>query len=242
MRKLKTLLATLIIVWGLLALTTRAVTPLLNEHREDVAALLSRALGVPVAIDRVQARWYGLSPLIEFDGVRIGEEERGLTADRISLELSLGALLRGDLLEPLRVTLDGIQLTIVHETSGQLHLDGYGAIQGGQGRLALPQELQLVNTRVRWIDRKAGNPPLTIEDISVVIERDGNALALRASLATEAGNAVAAAQIDGFLGTTTWQGNAYLKVDRLDVARLFAPYLPPSYGLKTLELDLQSWT
>ena len=242
MRTLKTLLATLIIVWGLLALTTRAVTPLLAEHREDVAALLSGALGVPVAIDRVQARWYGLSPLIEFDGVRIGEAERRLTADRISVQLSLWALLQGDLLEPLRITLDGIELTVVHEPSGQLHLDGYGAIQGGQGELALPQQLHLVNTRVRWIDRKAGNPPLTIEDITVVIERDGNALNLRASLATEAGNAVAAAQIDGFLDTTTWQGDAYLKVDGLDVARLFAPYLPPSYDLNTLELDLESWS
>ncbi len=242
MRTLKILLATLIIVWGLLALTTRAVTPLLAEHREDVAALLSRSLGVPVAIDRVQARWYGLSPLIEFDGVRIGEAERRLTADRITVQLSLGALLLGDLLEPLRITLDGILLTVVHEPSGQLHLDGYGALQGGQGEFALPQQLHLVNTRVRWIDRKAGNPPLTIQDITLVIERDGNALNLRASLATEAGNAVAAAQIDGFLDTTTWHGDTYLKVDGLDVARLFAPYLPPSYGLNTLELDLEAWS
>ena len=242
LRTLKILLVTLIIVWGLLALTTRALTPLLAEHREDVAALLSRALGIPVSIDRVQARWYGFSPLIEFDGVRIGEAERRLAADRISVQLSLGALLLGDLLEPLRITLDGIQLTVVHEPSGQLHLDGYGALQGGQGEFALPKELHLVNTRVRWIDRKADNPPLTIEDITVVIERDGNALNLRASLATEAGNALAAAQIDGFLDTTTWQGDAYLKVDGLDVARLFAPYLPPSYGLNTLELDLESWS
>lgn len=242
MRTLKTLLATLIIVWGLLALATRALTPLLTEHREEVAALLSHALKAPVEIGRVQARWYGLTPLIEFDGVRIGEAERGLAVDRVSVQLSLAALLQGDLLEPLRVTLDGIQVTVVHEPTGQIRLDGFGAIQGGQGKFALPQQLHLVNTRVRWIDRKAGNPPLTIEDISVVIERHGNALELRASLATEAGSAIAAAQIDGFLGTTTWQGDAYLKVDGLDVARLFAPYLPPSYGLKTLELDLESWS
>ncbi|MGD8957366.1 MAG: hypothetical protein PVJ03_08525, partial [Chromatiaceae bacterium] len=242
LRTLKTLLAILIIVWGLLALMTRAVTPLLAEHREDVAALLSRSLGVPVAIDRVQARWYGLSPLIEFDGVRIGEAERRLSADRITVQLSLGDILLGDLIEPLRVTLDGIQLTVVHEPSGQIHLEGYGAFEGGQGKFALPQQLHLVNTRVRWIDLKAGNPPLTIEDISIVIERDGNALHLRAGLTTEAGNAVAAAQIDGSLDTTEWQGDAYLKVDGLDVARLFAPYMPPSYGLNALELDLESWS
>ena len=242
LRTLKTLLAILIIVWGLLALMTRAVTPLLAEHREDVAALLSRSLGVPVAIDRVQARWYGLSPLIEFDGVRIGKAERRVSADRITVQLSLGDILLGDLIEPLRVTLDGIQLTVVHEPSGQIHLEGYGALEGGQGKFALPQQLHLVNTRVRWIDLKAGNPPLTIEDISIVIERDGNALHLRAGLTTEAGTAVAAAQIDGSLDTTEWQGDAYLKVDGLDVARLFAPYMPPSYGLNALELDLESWS
>ena len=45
----------------------------------------------------------------------------------------------------------------------------------------------------------------------------------------------------GFLGTTEWHGDTYIKVDGLDVADLFSPYLPPSYGMDSLQLDAEAW-
>ena len=244
MRILKNLLITLVILWGLLALMVRSATPLIADYREELAGLLSEQLGAAVTIESLKARWYGIAPLLELHGVTIGEATQALAIDRLSLDLALGELLAGSPLDALRLTVDGMQLTVVREATGQLHLEGVGLIRQDADRpgiFLLPSGLRLVNTRVIWIDRRAGKPPFTIDNIDIVLDRDGSLLDLRARLETASGNADLSAQLDGFLTTRDWEGKTYLKVDNLDVADLFAQYLPTHYGLDSLHIDLESW-
>ena len=244
LRIVRNLLSVLVILWGLTALTGRIVTPAISDYRAQIIAQLEQQFGVPIAIDGLRARWYGFTPMLELHGVRVGDAADRLAVDRVSIELALPALLRAEPLDALRITADGLQLTLVRESSGQLHLEGLGPIRadaGGADAPPLPRHLRLVNTRLVWIDRKVAKPPLAIDNISAVLDRDGEVLDLRASLETESGRATLAARVNGFLGTTRWDGDTYLKIDNLDVARLLTQYLPPHYGLHRLELDLESW-
>ena len=138
-----------------------------------------------------------------------------------------------------------MQLTLVREATGQMHLEGIGLINRDAGRTGtappLPSGLRLVNTRVVWIDRKAGKPPFRIDNVDIVLDREGSRLDLRARLETASGNADLSARLDGFLSTRDWGGDTYLKLDNLDIADLFAHYLPTHYGLHGLQLNLESW-
>ena len=245
MRIFKNLLVALVILWGLLALMVRSATPFIADYREELAALLSGQLGVPVSVGRIGARWYGIAPLLELRGLHIGKPGEALEIDRLSIDVALGELLAGSPLDALRLTIDGMQVTLVRAETGQLRLEGVGPIdqnpQQTRKVLPLPSGLRLLNTRVVWIDRKAGKPPFEIDKVDIVLDREGTLLDLRARLQTASGNADLSAQLDGFLTTHEWDGETYLKVDNLDVADLFARYLPKEYGLYGLQLDLESW-
>ena len=244
LRILKTLLVGLVITWGLLALVVRAMTPLLADYREEVAALAAERLGAPVAIGSLKARWYGLRPLLELNDVTIGARPQALHVRRVELDIALTGLLHGPTLDALRVTLDGLQLTAVRETSGQFHLEGLGTGDrhaDTAGALTLPSHLRLVNTRVLWIDRRPGRAPVPLDDVDILFDRDGENMTLRASLQTPAGRAETSAELRGVLGGTDWEGDSYVRVDNLDVARLLRDYLPAHYGLDGALLDLQAW-
>jgi len=223
----------------------RSATPLIADYREELAGLLSDQLGTTVTIERLKARWYGIAPLLELHGVTIGKATQALHIDRVSLDLALGELLAGSPLDALRLTVDGMQLTVVREVTGQLHLEGVGLIRQdaeAPGKVPpLPSALRLLNTRVVWIDRKAGKPPYKIDNIDIVLNRDNTRLDLRARLESASGKADLSAHLDGFLTTRNWGGETYLRVDNLDVADLIAHYLPTHYGLHGLQVDIESW-
>ena len=247
MRILRNLLIVLVILWGLLVLMVRSATPFIADYREELGELLSAQLGVPVSVDRLEARWIGVAPLLELHDVTLGEDTQALKIDRVSLYLTPAELLGESHLDALRLTIDGMQLNLVRKASGQLQLEGVGMIgqnaaqPGLTAAPPLPNSLRLLNARVVWIDRKAGKPPFTIDNLDIVLERDGSRLDLRAKLKTGSGNADLSAHLDGFLSTPDWGGETYIKVENLDVADLFDHYLPNHYGLHGLQLDLESW-
>ena len=72
MRIFKNLLVALVILWGLLALMVRSATPFIADYREELVVLLSGQLGVPLSVDRIGARWYGIASLLELRGLLIG--------------------------------------------------------------------------------------------------------------------------------------------------------------------------
>jgi len=245
LRILKSLLIAVVILWGLMALLVRSATPFIADYRDELATVLGERLGAPVSIGALKAHWYGLRPLVELRDIRIGEDPEAIDIAAALIDLPVTGLLSASPLDGLRITIDGLQLTAVRELSGQVRLEGLGEIDAeapaGNAPLPLSGTLQLINTGVVWIDRKADTPPITIDDIAVLLQRDGQKLTLRGRLDTASGSAELAARLDGFLTTTSWSGVSYLRLDNLDVAALFEPYLPATYGLRSLDLDLESW-
>jgi uncharacterized protein (TIGR02099 family) len=237
-----------VLALGLLVLLARLATPLIGEFRDEIARYASLAVGQPVTLGDVQARWYGLRPLIELRDVRVGQGEDAVRVARVALDLTPGRLMhREDLLRGARIIIEGMRLTAVREPSGEIHLEGIGLLgaqrdDGETPRLALPSRLSLVGTRIVWIDRRAGKAPLTLDNVAVALAQQAGRFRLRASLESPAGSASLALDSDRPPLTTDWNGDSYLRVENLDVAGLFAPYLPSRYGLRTLRLDLESWS
>ncbi len=245
MRIVRNLLAGLVILWAILAITVRVAAPFIADHRDDLASYLSSELNTPITIGDMSSRWYGLSPLIELHDVTVGAEPDAIDVNSVSVSFAAGELLGGSLLDALRVTVDGMQLTLVREESGQLHLEGIGILNTddtASEQIALPNHVNLVNTRVVWIDRKAGRAPMTLDNVAVILDRDGSELALHAHLETEVGRAEMGARLDGLLATTAWNGDAYLHVENLDVANILSGYIPESFGLSSLQLNLTAWS
>jgi uncharacterized protein YhdP len=246
------LLIAIVVAWGLLALLVRAATPLIDDWRPQIEAVLSQRVGAAVAIGSMKARWYGVRPLVELREVRVGAAAQPLVIKRASLELSPGGLwqlLTGRrneaLVAGLRMTIDGLAMTVVREADDRMHLAGIGPIGTNDDTpfsTLIPQRLTLVNTELVWIDRKRNAPPVSIPNVSIGLERDGPQVAIRGSVRTDAGHASASARLTGSLAGTEWSGESHLRVSNLDVARLFAPYLPEHYGLTRLSMSMETWT
>lgn len=249
MRILKTIIVGLLIAWGIVALAGRILTPQVGDYRDRFAARAAEHLGTPVTIGELQARWYGLRPVLELHDVTLGTAPFELRVRRAELDLALLELLRGRWADAVRVTIAGLQLTAVREESGQIHLEGLASsresdIDGDFSAdiAALPARLHLIDTRVIWVDRKFQRPPIPIDDIDINLVRDSTHLQLRASLDTPAGKASLAARLQGNLHSTDWSGESFLETDSVDVARLLAAYLPQQYGLDAAQLELHGWT
>lgn len=241
-RRGKKILIGLILLWGLLALAIRLSTPLLENAREPIARWLSGQLGQPVSFQRIQASWWGIGPRLLLSQVRLGPEPDAIALRSVSIDLSHVSLLKGQLLDALRLTLDGMQLNLVREKNHQIHLVGIPSVKGeGAGPLPLPRHVRLRHTRLHWEDRLRNAAPVDIDELDVDLVRHDRDLDLRGRLDSELGNARFSAHVRGFLGSEDWRGSSYLKVQGLDLGQLLAAYLPQQYRLQRGRLDAELW-
>lgn len=246
MQIVKRLLVTLIIAAGLVALLTRLATPLLSGYRDDIATLVGNQLGMPVSIGQLQARWYGFSPVLELRDVRIGTPPQVINAARVAFTLAPAQLLGTPSLQGLQVIIDRMRITVVREPSGQVHLEGIGSIgapgSGSGSDSHLPARIGLINASLVWVDRKAGKAPIALHNVTATLDQGEGVFRIRTSLESAAGSAELSIDADRPPLSTDWNGETYLRVENLDVARLFAHYLPAAYGLDALQLELESWS
>jgi len=237
----RNILITLILVWGILALTIRLTTPLLEHAREPIAEWLSTKVGQPVHFERIQASWWGIGPRLQLHQVRIGSGDHPIALQSVSIDLSHISLLQGRLLDALRLTLDGLKLNLVREADRRVHLEGVPSGKTGDGQLPLPRHLRLRHTRLHIEDRFRAAAPINIDALKLDLVRHGQDLRLRGSLDSTLGKARFSARIEGFLGSEDWQGSSYLKVQGLDLRRLLSDYLPDRYRLNDGRLELEIW-
>ena len=86
------------------------VLPLAERHPDRIAAWLSERAGRPVAFDAVKTRWTRRGPLLQLDGLRLGEGDGGVRIGQAEVLVSMyGGLLPGRSFTELR--LRGLVLT-----------------------------------------------------------------------------------------------------------------------------------
>lgn len=244
LRGVNKILIALLLLWGALALLARLAAPLLENARLPLQDALSQQFNIPIKIQRVHASWYGASPVLRLQDIQIGQGEQSLRINEARVDLTLGGLKSGHLLDSLRLTLDKFDLHIQREKNGQVHIAGLPqSIQNdNQGEpLQLPNQLRLQRTRLLWHDKRVQAKPLVINNLSLDLRRQANQLKLRGQLHSPLGNADFSADIDGYLRDTEWSGNSYLRIDKLQLAEAFRHYLPDHYRINSGSLHLELW-
>ena len=160
------LLAVALVVLALLLGAASQVLPLAERHPERIAAWLGEKAGQPVSFDAVDTQWTRRGPLLQLEGLHIGEPGGGVHIGRAEVLVSIYAgLLPGGSFTELR--LRGPSLTLERAADGRWsvrglpmtgtvdpldYLEGLGELQviGGQLEVRAP-ELGL-RTRIPKVD------------------------------------------------------------------------------------------
>lgn len=114
------------IVLVLLAVTlsiASQVLPLAERHPERIAEWLSERAGRPVSFDHVKTQWTRRGPLLQLDGLRIGEGEAGISIGQAEVLVAMySGLLPGRSFTELR--LRGLSLTLQRAGDGTWSVRG----------------------------------------------------------------------------------------------------------------------
>lgn len=140
------LAVTLVGVALLVALFSQLL-PLAERHPDRIEAWLSERAGRPVAFDRVQTQWTRRGPLLQLEGLRVGEADAGVSIGQAEVLVAMyGGLLPGRSFTELR--LRGLSLTLERAEDGAWNVHGLPGQQAGGDPLDALKglgELQIVD-------------------------------------------------------------------------------------------------
>ena len=154
------------------------VLPKVADYRAEIEQAASRAVGQPVRIGRIEARWQGLNPDLILDDVVIADRQGApaFSLARVEGVLSWQSLVR------LRPTLsllafDGPVLHVRREIDGKLTVAGM-ASEGESDPAFAEWVLEQKRIRIRdativWEDRLRQAPPLVLEDLQLALDNSG---------------------------------------------------------------------
>ncbi len=115
-------LAIALVCVALLVGTVSQLLPMVEAHPDKVAAWLSARAGQPVAFDRLDTRWTRRGPLLQLDGLRVGQGEGVRIGQAEVLVAVYSGLLPGAPLTELR--LRGLALTLQRADDGRWSVRG----------------------------------------------------------------------------------------------------------------------
>jgi uncharacterized protein (TIGR02099 family) len=116
-----------IVLLAVLIGIARAMTPVLNQYRQDIVYFISQRLGVPVQINAVSATWHWLQPMLQLHEVDILQPNTNKTLLHVN-ELDVGIDLFKSLwhrsFQPGTIIITGTSLQIVQTAQGSWGLTG----------------------------------------------------------------------------------------------------------------------
>lgn len=179
------------LVAATLLVVRHALLPQADRFRDDIAASLSSATGLRVALGPVTARWSGLRPSLRVDGLRVSDRHgrEALAFQSAELSLAWWTLLAGDL-RLHDVDLRGPALQVRRAADGVLFVAGLplrapgSDDDGALARWLLAQpHLSVRDATLSWEDESRAAPPLALRDVQIAIGKSGgrHRIALRAA-------------------------------------------------------------
>lgn len=174
--------------WGLFALWLAfvvlllalryAVLPQVGAYQAEIERAASQAVGQPVRIGRVEARWRGLHPDLVLSDVQIADRQGvpALLLPRVESVLSWQSLWR---LRPMLSLLafDAPVLHVRRETDGRISIAGMeteGESDPAFAEWLLDQRhIRVRNATIVWDDRLRNAPPLKLEDLQFGLDNSG---------------------------------------------------------------------
>ena len=155
-----------------------AVLPRIGDYQTEIERAATQAVGLPVKIGRIKARWQGLNPDLVLDEVTIADRQGApaFSLARIEGVLSWHTLWR---LRPTLALLafDGPVLHIRRETNGKITVAGVdteGESDPAFGEWVLEQKrIRIHDATIVWDDRLRKAPPLVLEDLQFALDNNG---------------------------------------------------------------------
>ena len=167
------------LAFAILLLALRyAVLPKISDYRVQIEQAATKAVGQPVSIGRIEARWQGLNPDLVLDDVVVADRQGApaFSLARVEGVLSWQSLLR---LRPTLALLafDGPVLHVRRETSGKLTIAGMdteGESDPAFAEWVLEQKrIRIRDATIVWDDRLRKAPPLVLEDLQFALDNSG---------------------------------------------------------------------
>lgn len=154
------------------------VLPKVADYRDEIERAASKAVGQPVSIGRIEARWQGLNPDLVLDDVVVADRQGGaaFSLTRVEGVMSWQSLLR---LRPILSLLafDGPVLHVRREVNGKLTVAGMDTESEGDPAFAewvLDQKrIRIHDATIVWEDRLRKAPPLVLEDLQFALDNSG---------------------------------------------------------------------
>lgn len=174
----------MLIVLALLLSGARLFLPLLEHYQDELQQRISETVGQPVSVKEFGIGWHGLGPRLYLNSVALHDhsgERTLLSFRRAYIDVSVpDSIYRGQLAVS-SLTLDGVELRLLHSLDGKYSLEGMQAStgtpqQGGAAAfnwLLSQDRLALENSRIQWRDEAKPDQALMLDHISVYLSNDG---------------------------------------------------------------------
>jgi uncharacterized protein (TIGR02099 family) len=205
------------------------VLPDIERYRPDIVAAISKAVGLPVKVGAIEARWSGLRPDITVSDVRIldAQGREALVLPSVHNVLAWRSLLHRELrLHSLVV--DGPRLAVRRDPAGAIYVAGIKlAGRGGDGSVSDwvlgQEEIVIRKAEIEWRDEKRGAPPLTLSGLELKIRNTGDehAFGLTARPPAALGSSIdVRAHLEGrsVMEPAEWNGRFFAEVGTTDLA------------------------
>jgi uncharacterized protein (TIGR02099 family) len=207
------------------------ILPEIHRYQGDIEATASRALGLPVSIGHLQARWTGLNPALVLNDVRIANREGApaLTLERVEGILSWRSLFSLWHGEPQFASLElkRPSLQIRRNAQGEIFVAGLAIAGSGEGSglrwLLAQSRIRILDATLAWEDETRQAPPLILEDVQFELQNREHRHHFGFSALPPAAFA-SRLDIRGDLrggakdAMTDWQGTVYTALDYADLS------------------------
>ena len=222
------LVAAYFILGALFLLVREVALPRVGQYRAEIAAVLERAIGLPVSIDALSADWSGLRPRLHLAGLHIRDREGrpALQLGAVDATLAWSSLARGQA-HFHRLELHAPTLALRREADGQIFVAGVPLDPDASGSgfsdwLLAQREIVIRDAALSWSDALRGAPELRLDDVDFRLARAGGRYRfglharppdILASTLDLRGDVVSARPSD----PVAWAGQLYLALDRADL-------------------------
>lgn len=222
--------AVLVVLVALIIIVLRYwVLPDIGQYHDRIEASLSRAIGNPVSIGKMEADWQGVRPHLALTDVRIldGKKQPALVLPRIDGSVSWMTLFTAEL-RLASLEIQRPDLLIRRDAQGQLFIGGVAlSREGGDNDLAdwllRQSHMAARDALIVWQDEQRNAPPLVLREVNLLIENgwfDRHRFALRALPPAELSTPL---DLRGdFQGASfdrlgAWRGQLFTQIDYTDV-------------------------
>lgn len=243
------LTAVALILLALYVSLGRQLVPLVAEYRLEVEGKAQQALGMPIAIGRLEGRWHRLLPELIAHDVTLGEGPTALRLDRLSLLPDVAESLWQRDVRLRAVELAGAQLRLLEDADGNWRVDGLPRRADSQPAdlqklLADLNKLRHVTLRDSLVTLQAqGQAPLTFSYANLALQAVGDRVQLQGRVNLPDGKPLAL-KLDVRVNRQRWQDSdaeAYLDLPQSDWAAWWPPGLVPHLQLEQVRMGGEVW-